>query len=249
MKLSKSLSLLGAIFVLSTVAACTSDTSKNTINPGSGSNSINNSAAAPNGTTTSTSSTSESQTATQTNQSARTAQNTTNSQKPSTKTDTLSIEGEKTQVTLKLYDKASGVFTTYYPDKDFIAQSRTLGEGTGTQFIYNVGERQNQNVFVALFFPTKATTLEQLKQVAQQRGLIQANQWQVVTRTTQVPYSWAKEKIVYKKRGSSQNVIGEVYVGETKGKAFYVVTHYPAEYGDGFAPRADLILKNLQVKG
>ena len=247
MKLSRSLSLLGAIFVLSTVAACTSGTSKNAINPGPGSNSINNSAAAPNGTTTPTCSTSESSAATQTNPSARTAQNPTNSQKPSTKTDIISIEGEKTQVTLKLYDKASGVFTTYYPEKDFIAQSRNLGEGTGTQFIYNVGGRPNQNVFVALFFPTKATTLEQLKQVAQQRGLIQANQWQVVTQTPEVPYSWAKEKLVYKKRGSSQNLGGEVYVGEANGKAFYAVTHYPAEYGDGFGPRANLILKNLQV--
>lgn len=247
MKLSKSLSLLGAIFVLSTVAACTSGTSKNAINPESGSNSINNSAAVPNGTTTPAGSTSESPTATQTNQSARTAQSTTNSQKPSTKTDIISIEGEKTQVTLKLYDKASGVFTTYYPEKDFIAQSRSLGEGIGTQFIYNVGGHQNQNVFVALFFPTKATTLEQLKQVAQQRGLIQPNQWQVVTQTTEVPYSWAKEKIVYKKRASSHNLGGEVYVGEANGKAFYVVTHYPAEYGDGFGPRANLILQNLQV--
>ena len=247
MKLSKCLSLLGAIFVLSTVAACTSGTSKNAINPGSGSNAINNSATAPNRTTTATGSSSQSPASTQNHQSARTAQNPTSSQKLSTKTDIVSIEGEKTQVTLKLYSPASGVFTTYYPEKDFIAQSRTLGEETGTQFIYNIGGRQNKEVFVALFFPTKATTLEQLKQDAQQRGLIQPNQWQVVTRTTEVPYSWAKEKIVYKKRASSQNLGGEVYVGEASGKAFYVVTHYPAEYGDGFGPRADLILKNLQV--
>ncbi|HEY9670315.1 MAG TPA: hypothetical protein V6D11_02645 [Waterburya sp.] len=247
MKVSKTLSLLGAICVLGTVAACTPGKSNNAINPESSSSSINNSPAAPNSTTTPTGSTAKSTEATQTNQSARSAQNTTNSEKPSTKTDTISIEGEKTQVTLKLYDRANGVFTTYYPEKDFIAQSRTLGEGTGTQFIYNVDGRQNQNVFVALFFPTKATTLEQLKQVAQQRGLIQPDQWKVVTRTTEVPYSWAKEKIVYQKRGSAQNLGGEVYVGEANGKAFYVVTHYPAEYGDGFGPRANLILKNLQV--
>ena len=250
MKFSNSLSLLVAVFVLSTAAACSSAGSNNAINSGSGSDR----ASAPTrsdslGDSSSARSTPESTAATKNNQPPQTAQKTRESQQPSRKIDTMSVEGEKTEVTLKRYDQGSDVFTTYFPEKDFVAESRDFGEGTGAWFIYNVGERQNKNVFVAMFFPAKATTLEQLKQVAQERRLLEANQWELVTRTKEVPYSWAKEKIVYKKRGSSQNLGGEVYVGEANGKAFYVITHYPAEYGDGFAPRADLILKNLQVKG
>lgn len=242
MKFTKSLSFLVAIFVLSTAVACTSGGSNQAVNTGTtSSDSLRDSSAA--------SSTPESTAATKNNQPAQTAQKATESQQPSTKTDTISVEGEKTEVTLKRYDQASEVFTTYFPEKDFVAQSRGFDEGTGAGFIYNVSGRQNKDVFVAMFFPSKATTLEQLQQSAQERKLLQANQWELVNRSKEVPYSWAREKIVYKQRGGSENIGGEVYIGEANGKAFYAITHYPAEYGDGFAPRADLILKNLQVKG
>jgi hypothetical protein len=250
MKLTKSLSLLVTVFVLSTAAACTSGGSNNAINSGSGSDraiaptqgdSLHDSSPAR--------STPESTAAAKNNQPAQTTQKTTESEQPSTKTDTMSVEGEKTEVTLKRYNQASEIFTTYFPEKDFVGESRNFGEGTGAWFIYNVGGRQNKNVFVAMFFPAKATTLEELQQSAQERRLLEANQWQLVNRTKEVPYTWAKEKIVYRQRTGSQNIGGEVYVGEANGKAFYVITHYPAEYGDGFAPRANLILKNLQVKG
>ncbi|WYL96503.1 MAG: hypothetical protein HEQ35_24260 [Gloeotrichia echinulata IR180] len=41
--------------------------------------------------------------------------------------------------------------------------------------------------------------------------------------------------------------MGNVYIGQQNGKAFYVISQFPGEYGDGFSPRADLILQNLQV--
>lgn len=250
MKLTKSLSLLVAVFVLSTAAACSSTESNHAINSGSGSDRASAPIPGDSPQNNSTAhSTSKSTATTKKEPPAQTAKKTIESQEPSTKTDTMSVEGEKTEVTLKRYDQASDVFTTYVPEKDFVAESRDFGEGTDAWFIYNVGGNPNKNVFVAMFFPAKATTLEQLKQFAQDRRLLEANQWELVTRTKEVPYSWAKEKIVYKQRASSQNLGGEVYVGEANGKAFYVITHYPAEYGDGFAPRADLILKNLQVKG
>jgi hypothetical protein len=43
-------------------------------------------------------------------------------------------------------------------------------------------------------------------------------------------------------------VIGAIYIGEDKGKAFYILTHYPAEYSDGFEPRSAVILENLQFR-
>lgn len=35
------------------------------------------------------------------------------------------------------------------------------------------------------------------------------------------------------------------FLGERNGTSFVVIMHYPWEYGDGFAPRADLILNHL----
>ncbi|NEQ26537.1 MAG: hypothetical protein F6K28_47415, partial [Microcoleus sp. SIO2G3] len=77
--------------------------------------------------------------------------------------------------------------------------------------------------------------------------LVASNRWQVVNPSEEVPYSWAKERIVFREGMTSENIMGDVYIGESNGKAFYVITHYPAEYAEGFGPRADLILKNLQV--
>lgn len=238
MKFPKVFSLLAAILVLSTVAACASR-SDNAVNAVNGGDSIQDSSA----------SRSTAQVpATETNQTEQAPQTTAASQRPNTKTETISVEGEATPVTLKLFEEASSVFTTYYPEEDFIAESGGSGEGTGTRFYFNAGGTKNENVYVRLFFPAQATTLEQInKLVTQERGLLQSNQWKVVERTDEVLYSWAKEKIIYQQNTGSEPIGGEVYIGEANGKAFYVVTHYPMEYAEGFRPRADLILKNLEV--
>ena len=228
MKLTQIFSLLSVSFLLSTMAACVSASEK--------------------AVTKGTSSTTQT-TATETSQSTQVAQTPPNTQQSRTKTDVISVEGEETEISLKLYDAASEVFTTYFPENDFVAEAGGSGEGTGARFYFSAGGAKNEAVYVHMFFPAQATSLEQIKKlVTQQSGLLQGNQWQVVNQTEEVPYSWAKEKITfYEQRTASEPIGGEVYIGESDGKAFYVLTHYPAEYAEGFSPRADLILKNLQV--
>lgn len=248
MKLSQTISLLGAVLILNTVAACASD-SNTAINSETGSNSASTPGKSDSlGDRSASRATDQSTAEKQKNQPAPTADTKEESKRPSTKTDTLSIEGEKSQVTLKLYDELSQVFTTYFPENDFVAESHRSGADTGSIFYYNVDGTKNKEVYVSVSFPTWANNAEQLERLLTAKGgLIQRNQWQMENRTQDVPYSWAREKIVYKEPGSSQNIVAEVYIGEDNGKPFYVITHYPAEYGDGFAPRADFILKNLEV--
>jgi hypothetical protein len=242
MKRFQNLSLLGAILALSTIAACASG-SNNTVDSGVGSDR----ASIP---TTSEQSTAPSPVATPNTQPEQTPDTTQVSTKPSTKTDTISIEGEKSEVTLKLYDELSQIFTTYFPKDDFVAESASSGADTGSIFYYNVDGNKNKDVYVSISFPTWANNAEQLERLLTAKGgLVQKNQWQMENRTKDVPYSWAKEKILYKQPGSEQNILAALYIGEANGKVFYVITRYPAEYGDGFAPRADFILKNLDVKG
>jgi hypothetical protein len=250
MKLSQTISLLGAVLVLSTITACASD-SNTAINSETGSDRASTPAQSDSFGDTSASRASNQSTAeTQNNQTASTVDTKEESKRPSTKTDTISIEGEKSQVTLKLYDELSQIFTTYFPENDFVVESASSGEGTGSIFYYNVDGTKNKDVYVSVSFPTWANNTEQLERLLTAKGgLIQRNQWQMENRTKDVPYSWAREKIVYTEPGSSQNVVAQVYIGEDNGKVFYVITHYPAEYGDGFAPRVDFILKNLEVSG
>jgi hypothetical protein len=239
MKLSKSLSLLVTVFILGTVTACASG-SRNADKVVSGSNSQPASSAL--------SSTPESQDTAQSDRTTPIAPATTSPTLPKTKTYPMSVEGEKTDITLKLYDERSQDFTTYIPEDDFVAESVSSGEGTGTRLFYNVTGTQDKDAYISIFFPNQDTTFEQVEAlVTGKGGLVESNQWQVLNRTKDVPYSWAKEKISYQKGTGTPNIVGEVYIGHDKGKAFYVVTQYPAEYGDGFAPRSYVVLNNLQV--
>ncbi|MBK1987946.1 hypothetical protein A0J48_010405 [Sphaerospermopsis aphanizomenoides BCCUSP55] len=166
--------------------------------------------------------------------------------RPSKKTTTISIEGEKTQITLQLY-QSKNLLTTYFPDPDFRAESTASGEGQSVRFIVNFGGIKNENAYVHIAFLNNLKTLGQVRNfINGKRGLIASNKWRVVSRTANVPYPWAKEKINFSK---GKDIVGEIYLGEQKGKAFYVITHYPVEYGDGFAPREDVILRNLEIGG
>jgi hypothetical protein len=169
------------------------------------------------------------------------------SNRPATKTTTISVEGEKVPVTLKLYDQYSNLFTTYFPDKEFLVEGGSSGEGTGVRFIANFGGSRNENAYVHVAFLNNFKTLGQLKSfVNGKNGLIASNKWRVVNRNQKVAYTWAKEKIVF---SQGKNIVGNVYLGQQNGKVFYVITQFPVEYGDGFPPRADLILQNLQAAG
>lgn len=166
-------------------------------------------------------------------------------QKPSTKTATINIEGEKTTVSLQEYSHP--LFTTYFPNQDFIPESVSSGEGTTVRFYTNFGGTKNEAAYVQLFFPGYANTLNQLKQswIEGENGLLASNGWRIVEVVQEATYPWAKEKIVFHQ--PEKNITGTVYLGEVAGNAFYVVTHYPVEYGDGFMPRANIILQNLDI--
>ncbi|HEY9672507.1 MAG TPA: hypothetical protein V6D11_13755, partial [Waterburya sp.] len=140
-------------------------------------------------------------------------------------------------------------FTTYFPEGDFIVDSGGSGEGSGFWFYSKVGGKKYESAYVHLFFPAKSTTLEGMRRdVLGKRGLMETNKWTVKRRSQNVPYPWAKERIDFEQNQGNKSIMGTVYMGEHKGKAFRVTEHFPADYGDGFAPRASIILKELQLK-
>lgn len=169
---------------------------------------------------------------------------------PDTKTDTLSVEGEKREITLKLYDQTGLPFTTYIPADNFVDEIVASGEGTSVWFYFKkLDGNPNKEVYVQFFFPSQPTTPENLKkQLLGNNGLFSSNQWQQVNQEQENLYPWAREKIVFQKRQDNRNTIAAVFIGEHNGTAFWVAEHYPGEYGDGFAPLADKILTNLQLR-
>ncbi len=172
----------------------------------------------------------------------------TEKQRRPTKTATIYVEGEKTQVTLKLYKQSSPKFSTYYPDKFFVPERLSSDEGTRTYFYVNTTGTKKTDAYVSVISLNFIKNLEQLKQfVNGKSGLIASNRWQVTQRTTKLPYAWAKEKISFQQSKNNQLYLGNIILGQSQGQTFYVITYYPGEYGDGFSPRENLILQNLQL--
>lgn len=174
----------------------------------------------------------------------------TRSLRPPTKTATISVEGEKTQVNLKLYQQTSPQFSTYFPQSYFIPESGSSDEGTGVRFFVSNQGTKNQDAYVHFFFPSGRPNLGQVRKLVNgKRGLIETNGWRVVNQTQKVPYAWAKEKISFQQRKGNEIILGSVYLGEYKGRAFYAISQCPGDYGDGFGPRANIIFQNLQFDG
>lgn len=152
-------------------------------------------------------------------------------------------------IPVNLYNQAGIPFTTYVPANEFVVDSSSADEGTGVWFYSQLpGGKKQEQAYVHVFFPTQLRTIDQMRQtLTGEKGLLKSNGWQVDQRTTQTAWTWAKERIDFQGKGSDQPVMGTVYLGEQHGKVFRVTVHYPADYGDGFAPRAQMIVENLQV--
>jgi hypothetical protein len=197
----------------------------------------------------------ESQPATTTPSTTAQAARTTQAPQPRPATKTVKDEWTQKKLILTLYQREGVPVTTYYPKQDFIVEDGDSGEGTGVWFYATVGPNSSelsnaQSAYVHLFFPANPTTLKQMqKAIVGKRGLMETNNWEITGRADSAIYPWVKHRIDFVEFTPTQNQTGSVYIGEYKGKAFRVTTHHPIDAGDGFVPRANLILKNLQFQG
>jgi hypothetical protein len=168
---------------------------------------------------------------------------------PETRVTPITIEGQPIEVELKLFDQKQLPFTTYAPAKDFQSSIGASGEGQSIRFYFSPTGQKDESAYIHIFLPASLTELEDLRQlVLGDNGLMASSQWELTDRTDIVSYPWAKEKLTYQQQTPNGLVVGTIYIGENQGKAFYLVTHYPAEYTDGFEPRSAVILENLKFR-
>jgi hypothetical protein len=157
---------------------------------------------------------------------------------------TDTVNKAKVRLKLKRY-QAENLFTTYFPPEDFSVEENSSGEGNSVRFVANYGGKKVENAYVQFAFLNFCKTLGEMSSFINGKdGLIASNGWRVVARIDRVSYPWAKEKIVFSR---SKDIVGEIYLGKSKGKVFYVITHFPVEYGDVLPTKADAILQNLQI--
>jgi hypothetical protein len=161
----------------------------------------------------------------------------------------LSIEGQMVELELQLFDQPSLPFTTYVPKRDFQSEVENSSDGTVAQFFFSPKGKKDKTAYVQIFMPTRQTSLDEMRELLiGETGLLANNRWELIDRTDIVSYPWSKEKLIYQQRTAQQNYVGSIYIGDYKGRSFYALTHYPAEYMDGFEPRSTIMLENLQFR-
>ncbi|NJN91582.1 MAG: hypothetical protein HC878_15280 [Leptolyngbyaceae cyanobacterium SL_5_14] len=160
----------------------------------------------------------------------------------------VSVEGETSEIELQRFVSESSPFMTYFPAEDFTPEAAGEGSEEGDRFYFSPTGTPNREAYVQVVFPENASSPEDVQQlVLGDKGLLAINNWDEVSQNSSTAYSWAVEEIFYEQNTDAETYMGVVYIGEQNGEAFYVVTHAPAEYGDGFDPRANMILENLEI--
>lgn len=168
---------------------------------------------------------------------------------PDTKLARLSLEGEQSEIELHLLESESLPFITYIPQPEFTLTSDQPEDGQGLRLNFSPGGTPNPAAYVEIVIPDGRASLQDVRdRLLDEQGLLTRNGWQMVDRTEVVTYPWAVEKIVYEHQTADALIVGSIFIGENDGSAFYALTHYPSEYGDGFEPRAVMILENLEFK-
>lgn len=168
---------------------------------------------------------------------------------PDTKIITMNLEGKPTEVELKRFHQSPLAFTTYYPEGAFTPEMGASGEGVGVRFYFSPTGKKDDAAYIHFFFPSGANSIEFIQDlVLGDHGLLVSNGWELIDRTDIVSYPWAKEKLLYQHQEGAEVMVGAIYIGQQEGQPFYALTHYPVEYGDGFEPRSNIVLENLQFE-
>ena len=152
--------------------------------------------------------------------------------RPATDTRTISIEGmdEAIDVRLVRYDDAPMPFSTYLP-ADWRDESVSSGEGTA--FTFGTGDGAAE---MTLFMPSEANrdnVVEIARAVSDGRGGVQE---------VAPPGPGVEALFAF----SSETEAGSITVREHDGTSYYVMEAFPYEYGDGFAPRSNMVLDEIR---
>lgn len=183
------------------------------------------------------------------------AMDTSATERPITRTDTVSLEGMREPMALRLFRTPENFplpFTAYVPeDMDPRADA---SDGTA-HFTAEFGGVRNEDAFVHLFVFPEGTPLPEAVATARgytagRSGIPVSRGVEPVTDDNPPPdLDWALESFRFHYQGAGPWYAGAVAVGRHDQRHFMIVRHYPVEYADGFGPRAGLVLETWRWAG
>lgn len=164
--------------------------------------------------------------------------------RPQTRTDTLLLEGTAEPVELVLVRAPAGFplpFSTYATGDFIVEPAESEGGDPAVRFIAAFGGVRNDEAFleVAAHPPgeTEAEAAGRAERAAGEGGDVVA--------PGEPGLEWAVRRWRIARRDPRGGwILGFAGLGRHGDRWFHVLARYPGEYGDGFGPRADLILEH-----
>ena len=161
---------------------------------------------------------------------------------PATKPGTLRIEGMEEPVTLARVDAPEAPFTTWMPQDDFAVEAVQDASGADVWFRWQAGGRPNPEAYVHFAFPLSGSIESLRATLTGTDGRFDREGWR--EQVGPPPCLWAEEGSFFS--NTSQTHTGLWCASTHAGQPFYVLATYPAEYGDGFGPRLDVLLDEFR---
>lgn len=163
--------------------------------------------------------------------------------RPDTIVSTIPLEGMDEPMTFWLYRSLETFpvpFTTYVPT-DVAAEPIASGDGDAVRFIAEFGGARNEHVFLAVAFPPAGTDEARARELVR---TFAAKHGAVARPADARPrYTWSIEEWNFvRELPNRRSAIGTVTLARHGEWYFYVATHFPEEYAEGFGPRAARIL-------
>lgn len=167
---------------------------------------------------------------------------------PDHKPDTLTIEGMPEPVTLRLFHRQGLPVATYYPEGDFDPEVVTSAQGSAIHFVASFGGSRNENASIRLFFPFNLSPLNDPSQLetlfVEPDGLADIEGYSIASTSGSAScpaarHTWSLE--------ADDGRIGFACIANQDDNWYLAIASYPAEYGDGFGPRALPIIRELRT--
>lgn len=164
-------------------------------------------------------------------------------ERPATRRDIVVIEGMPDTLELRLMESPDDFplqFSTYVP-VDMEVQTERVNGGRSLELVANFGGVLNERAYVQVFFYEPGTTLARARTFVD--GFVSGLNPEVDRAREVEPHPWAHEQTAFSYPHEQQLFVGSIALARRGEIVFHYIQHYPAEYGDGMAPRISTILR------
>jgi hypothetical protein len=170
--------------------------------------------------------------------------------RPETVRDAIEVEGMPQPMTLRLFRTPAGfplAFSTYLPEDVQPTAQTTSGAGATVAFLAAFGGRRNEDARLALHVLPAGTDGDEARAFLRQSvpGGAPGDPTAAARPAAPRRYPWSLDEVEYRFRGRDEApAVGHAALGRRGGYFFTLTIQYPAEFGDGFGPRAARILRD-----